>query len=270
MSVSSTSVKIQYTGDGSTTNFSFPFNLLTDLNAGVTILPTDVVVYFGAAGSEVVQSSSNYSVNGPYGSPANTVVFNSAPAVSTLITIERSKPQTQGSRFIDGQPFPASSFELALDKLTMLVQQLQEQVNRSAVLYPASTKGPLHIKDPTASQYLQWDSTGTIIQSVSGVVASPSISPVIISGLTTYTVPVGNVSLMVTVPTSGDCAVNLPAATGTGNAVTVTKADSNGHRAAVTPNGTDTINGVNAADYIGTQWASITYRDQGIGTWVKQ
>lgn len=169
MSVSSTSTKIQYTGDGSTTNFSFPFNLLTDANASVTISPTDVTIYFGAAGSEVVQSSTLYTVNGPSASPANTIIFNSAPASGTIITIERVKALTQSSRFIDNQPFPASSFELALDKLTMEVQQLQEQLNRSIELYPATTlSGPINMQDLLANNYLTVDPTGTKIVMATG------------------------------------------------------------------------------------------------------
>ena len=41
MTVTNTSVRIQYTGDGTTVNYPFPFNLLTDLNAGVVVLQTD-------------------------------------------------------------------------------------------------------------------------------------------------------------------------------------------------------------------------------------
>src|SRR5581483_2091663 len=162
MSVTSTSVKVQYTGDGSTTNFSFPFNLLTDANARVVINPTDVVVYFGASGSEVVQSTSSYTVNGPSGSPANTVIFNSAPASGTVITIYRTKALTQAGTWTDGQPFSASQFQLSLDKLTMLVQQLQEQLNRSIQLYPATTiSGPVRMPDLVANNYLKVSSDGT-------------------------------------------------------------------------------------------------------------
>src|SRR5271166_3935104 len=161
MTVTNTSVRIQYTGDGNTLNYPFPFNLLTDLNAGVVVNPADVQVYFGSA----LQSTSSYSVNGPYASPANTVILNAgtAPLSGTVITIVRAKPQTQTTRYLNGAAFPASSFELALDKLTMLIQQLQDQINRSPTLPVTTTAATLAFPPPGAGKVIGWDSSGTVL-----------------------------------------------------------------------------------------------------------
>lgn len=126
MSVTTTNTSNTYTGDGVTQNFAFTFQLLTDLNSLAVVSPTDIQVYIAASSSasQVLQSSSTYTVNGPYASPANTVIFTVAPAAGSIILIQRNKPYTQTSRFLDGAAMPASSFELALDKVTMLVQQI--------------------------------------------------------------------------------------------------------------------------------------------------
>lgn len=164
MSVASTSVKVQYNADGVTTIFGFPFELLTDKNAGVVATPTDVLVYF----NDTLQSSALYTVNGPYANPnPNSVVFNNAPAqqigsplVQNVITIVRAKPQTQASRFLDNTPLPASAYELALDKLTMEVQQLQEQLSRAILFKPTTKQANLVLPEPVADTFLGWDDAG--------------------------------------------------------------------------------------------------------------
>ena len=103
MTVTATNSRNTYTSDGATLIYPFTFQVLADLNASVTILPTDVSVYFGAA----LQSSSNYTVNGPVaGSNPNSVVLNpgTALAAGVIITIVRNKPLTQTSRDVDNTP----------------------------------------------------------------------------------------------------------------------------------------------------------------------
>lgn len=65
---------------------------------------------------------------------------------------------------------------------------------------------------------------------------------------------------------SGDTEYDLPAATGTNNEVTVKKLGSNAHNATVKPNGTDTIDGVNATRTL-NNFESVTFKDYGSGTW---
>jgi hypothetical protein len=57
--------------------------------------------------------------------------------VGQTLTVVRNVPATQDADYVVGDAFPAESHEEALDKLTMLSQQLQEEVSRSAKL-PAS------------------------------------------------------------------------------------------------------------------------------------
>ena len=65
-----------------------------------------------------------------------------------------------------------------------------------------------------------------------------------------------------------DFVFNLPVASGSGSVGVIVKIDSNAHNIAVTPNGTDTINGVNAAVNVSVQWDSVTIVDVGSGAWV--
>jgi hypothetical protein len=66
---------------------------------------------------------------------------------------------------------------------------------------------------------------------------------------------------------SADFVFNLPAATGSGEVAVIKKMDGNAHNIAITPNGTDTIDGVNAVLNIVPQYATVTLVDSGEGTW---
>ena len=63
--------------------------------------------------------------------------------------------------------------------------------------------------------------------------------------------------------------VNLPPAKGIGIGKRVMNS-SGGGNVSVVPNGSDTINGANATDNIGTQYQCHLYRDAIQGSWVKE
>lgn len=65
-----------------------------------------------------------------------------------------------------------------------------------------------------------------------------------------------------------DTVVNLPSAIGAGNRVIVKKTDANPHNISVVPNGTDTIDGVNAAVNISSQWGVLRLIDAAAGGWM--
>ena len=66
-----------------------------------------------------------------------------------------------------------------------------------------------------------------------------------------------------------DFILNLPPAVGSGNVAVVEKADANAHNIAVTPNGTDTINGVNAPVNLASQFNTVRLVDVIAGQWVE-
>ena len=56
-------------------------------------------------------------------------------------------------------------------------------------------------------------------------------------------------------------------AAGSGNVAIIKKIDANAHNIAVTPNGSDTIDGVNAAVDIAIQWSVLRVVDAASGAW---
>jgi len=115
---------VAYQGDGVTTNFTVPFYYI-DQN--------DLVVTVAAAGGTPVSQTQNvtYSVidvpvNGVRAA-GGTVSFMGAPGAGSTVLITRRTNRTQERVYAENDPFPAKSHELALDKLTLLVQEIMHQ-----------------------------------------------------------------------------------------------------------------------------------------------
>lgn len=89
------------------------------------------------------------------------------------------------------------------------------------------------------------------------------------SSASPFTIPVfgGWLFLDANASAGADFVANLPIATGSQNIVVVKKMDANAHNIAITPNGTDTIDDVNAAYTISTRYGSVSLRDAVLGKW---
>jgi len=125
MTISSTTVRNSYSGDGSTTAFNYTFKIFENSDLEV-ILRTD------STGSETVQTiTTHYTMTGAGNANGGTVTFVTAPASGITVVLRRAIPQTQAIDYIANDPFPAESHEEGLDRSMMAIQQLQEEVNRT-------------------------------------------------------------------------------------------------------------------------------------------
>ena len=156
MSLSSVENKVQYIGNGSTTLFPFPYRFIEDNHLVVTLTNINT-------GENILQVQGlNYSVIGANSSSGGSVTFFTAPSSVFRVTIERQVPITQ---LVDYQPdddFPAEVHESALDKLTMIDQQLSSRLGRT-LNAPATdivALNPLPNAAARANKTLVFDSTG--------------------------------------------------------------------------------------------------------------
>lgn len=120
MTISSSVNKVIYTANGVLTDFDFTFK---------TRNASDIQVYL----DDVLQGS-GYTVvlnSDQETSPGGTVTFDVAPADQTIVTIVREVPLTQEVDYQPYDPFPAETHEGALDKLTQITQQQQEELDRA-------------------------------------------------------------------------------------------------------------------------------------------
>lgn len=128
MTVTVQTNRASYSGNGITTAFTIPFRIL-EANHVQVILRT-------AAGAETVKTYlTDYTTSGAGNSSAtlNMVV---APVVGETLIILRDVPLTQEKEYVEGGSFSAKSHEQGLDKLTMIVQQFGEQLDRAIVIPP--------------------------------------------------------------------------------------------------------------------------------------
>lgn len=141
MTVSSSVNKVSYAGNGSTTVFSVGFYFFVDSDLLVVLRDSD--------GIETIKTlTTDYTVTGAGNPAGGSITMNVAPASGETLVIAREVPLTQQTDYLANDPFPAETHERALDKLTMAVQQIQEQVDRSA---------KLPISDPASADSLVAD-----------------------------------------------------------------------------------------------------------------
>jgi len=160
MTISSTTVKNSYSGDGSTTTFTYTFKIFQDSDIQVIIR--------SSTGTETIKTlTTHYTVTGAGVSSGGTVVFTSGniPTSTQTVVLRRNIPQTQAIDYIANDPFPAESHEEGLDRATMAIQQIQEEVTRSLKLSKTNTMTSTEFTvgaADRANKILSFDSSGEL------------------------------------------------------------------------------------------------------------
>lgn len=132
MTISTTASRISYNGNGVTVAFAFPYRFLQNADL--------VVIRVAASGTETtLVLGTDYTVTGADDDAGGTVTCTTAPVTGSRLVIYRSMDITQEVDYITGDSFPAETHERALDRLTMIVQQQQDAIDRSAKLPVTST-----------------------------------------------------------------------------------------------------------------------------------
>ena len=160
MTVSSTTVKNSYSGNGSTTQFAYGFKIFAD---------TDLVVIIrSSTGTETTKTlTTHYTVAGAGDASGGSITFTSGntPASGETVVIIREVPQTQAIDYIANDPFPAESHEEGLDRATMTTQQVQEEVDRSLKISRTNTMTSTEFTTSAtdrANKVLSFDGSGEL------------------------------------------------------------------------------------------------------------
>jgi len=133
MTVSSTNTKNSYSGDDSTVVFAYTFKVFDDDDIQV-ILRNDTT------GAETVQTkTTHYSVSGVGNTGGGNITFVTAPATGETVVLLRAIPLTQTTDYTPNDPFPAATHEDALDRLTFIVQDQQEELDRAIKISKTNT-----------------------------------------------------------------------------------------------------------------------------------
>jgi len=168
MTISSTTVKNSYNGNGSTRTFTYTFKIFNDSDLQVIIR--------SANGTETIKTlNTHYTVAGAGNANGGSITFlqnlpsyDYTPTASQKIILIRNIPQTQSLDYISNDTFPAESHEEGLDRAIMVVQQLQEEVNRSLKISKTNTMNSTEFSIDAAARagkILGFDGNGELVVS---------------------------------------------------------------------------------------------------------
>lgn len=123
MTVPSQQSSVRYATDGTTTDFPVPFYFIADYHLVVTIGDD--------SSAHTLMLGTDYSVSGAGQQSGGTVTLLQPREAGLSLFIERDPPFTQETAYQRNDAFPERAHERALDKLTMLAQQLRLVFSRS-------------------------------------------------------------------------------------------------------------------------------------------
>lgn len=154
MTISSTTNRVNYTGNGVTTAFAFPYKFLAN---------ADIKVYQEGTLKTI---TTHYTVTGAGDDAGGTVTFLVAPANLDDVVIIRDPAILQGLDLVENDNLPAESLENSFDLITMVAQRLDDRISRAFVLNDADVSGPdLTIPSPVADEIIGWNSAGDALES---------------------------------------------------------------------------------------------------------
>lgn len=152
MPVSSETSRWDYTGNGVTTVFSYD-NLIFD--------DSDLQVYVAG---ELQTLTTDYTVSGARSEDGGSVTFGTAPASAAEVAIVRAVPATQPQDYERRGSVDAEALERALNRLTVLVQQVREVNTRTLALsVSAPVDASTALPAPAPSQLLGWNADADAI-----------------------------------------------------------------------------------------------------------
>ena len=160
MTVSSTTVKNSYSGDGSNDTFVYGFKIFASSDLQVIIR--------SATGTETTKTlTTDYTITGVGSATGGNVVFEASdiPTATETVVLIRNVPQTQAIDYIANDPFPAETHEEGLDRATMTTQQMQEELDRSFKVSRTNTIASSEFTDSAttrASKTLGFDADGNL------------------------------------------------------------------------------------------------------------
>lgn len=141
--------RVQYAANGTNTTFTFPFPVID---------AADLKVWFddgNAAGS--------YTVSGLSQTAGGEVHFAAAPPNGTRVTILRDMPVRRTTDFQEAGEFRAAAINDELDRLAMMVQQVEHKVDRAAALAPTAQPASVRLPDPVGDGFVRWNTAATAL-----------------------------------------------------------------------------------------------------------
>lgn len=179
MSISSTAIRKAgpFTGNGVTTVFPFTFKVFSA--SDVLVVRTDLS---GVETTQVLTTNYTVALNGNQDTtPGGSVTMLVAPPTGFLLTIGSQVLETQPVVLTNNGGFLPTVINDALDRATILVQQLTEVLSRSLTI-PFSSSASTSMPAPVANNLIGWNSAANALVNYAGVASaavSAAMAPVV-------------------------------------------------------------------------------------------
>lgn len=160
MTVDSTYTPDNLSGDGANLIFAYTFRILAEGDVLVQVKDSA-----GTFTTQVI--TTDYTVSGVGAQAGGNVTFVVAPSGTDTVVLTRNMSIVQGTDYTENSTFPANSHEEALDELTMIAQQINDDGVRS-IRVDASVSGFDGEFKATAQQYLKVSDDGLSLLTVPG------------------------------------------------------------------------------------------------------
>jgi hypothetical protein len=160
MTISTTIVKNSYSGNGSTAVFNYTFKILDNADLSVIIR--------SSTGTETIKTlNTHYTITGALNPSGGSITFTAGniPTAGQTIVLLRNTNQVQNIDYVENDPFPAETHELGLDRAVILIQELQEEVDRSLKISRTNTIGTTEFttgSNDRSGKILGFDSNGDL------------------------------------------------------------------------------------------------------------
>lgn len=173
MTISSTTNRAGFVCNGVTYQFPFDFkilakgdlqvylyNTITRLTSQLT-LNVDYTVEIASPGP-----GGTVTLIGAYGPPCPPGVI---PGAEYNLTILRAMPRTQEIDFLNGDSLDERNIEGMGDRITMMVQELDNKMARTLAFPPTSEISNISVPDPVPGAFLRWNLSGNGLENATYV-----------------------------------------------------------------------------------------------------
>lgn len=175
MTISSQTIRNDYTGNGSTTVFPYTFRILAASELKVVVRDDNDV-------ETTKVLNTDYTVSGVGTASGGNVTFMTAPVSGYVITIISNAPYTQTTDIRNQGSFFPSVHEDAFDKIVRRVQQLREKLTRAFQLPESVSASNVDttLPVPAANKVVAWNENADALvnvdaESLATIVASGNI-----------------------------------------------------------------------------------------------
>jgi hypothetical protein len=165
MTLSSTTIRQSFSGNGTTTDFAIPFTYFNESEVLVYLRNENVIP--ATESLKTVGALQDYTLiggNSGLNVLPTTVSFNTAPASGYKVVIIRDVPNTQTVDYVNDGSFAAEDHEEAMDRIVAMVQEVAEKQSRSPSLPITSAISNVALPEPVAGQSIRWDSGATSLE----------------------------------------------------------------------------------------------------------